>query len=407
MKVRYKSIYAFCVYAVLFLNLGFLDFLGDLDRESFLLSIIISVFSFLVYLSQPQKKYINFPVMNGYIVLTIVIFLIQLLRMKILNFTRMSMGSALITFGGVLLSLLCFPIYELNIDKNEKLLKNIALLGFYALVVRAFLWILFNFKGINLAPAIFSGREAWGRPIFGRYLTRLSGTFLDGFVYIYFVNNFFKLKSFNKIKYLIGIILLLVYSLIIYQSRFLILTYVIVFFVMAYSQSSSLKNKYFVISFVILIIIFCFNWIKDFFNTFSVNSVGYGGSTQARLDGIQYFFNELKRTSWWLGIGFRYDDETKYQWTTFYLSDYGMLANLFQLGIFGFVVYIIPFLKGIIISMRLKYNTLLIAFTTFLCIYSLAINPYLIQQITILPLFLGFILCGLDEKKAKSVVKTN
>ena len=115
----------------------------------------------------------------------------------------------------------------------------------------------------------------------------------------------------------------------------------------------------------------------------------------------------MKRTSWWLGIGFRYDDETKYQWTTFYLSDYGMLANLFQLGIFGLVVYIIPFLKGIIISMRLKYNTLLIAFTTFLCIYSLAVNPYLIQQITILPLFLGFILCGLDEKKAKSVVKTN
>lgn len=399
MKITYKSIYTFCLYIVLFLNLGFLNIIGTVDRKTFLVSIILSLLTYLVYLCQPNKKHVNSPIMLIYILLSIIIFIIQLIRMKHLNFTRMSSGSAFITFGGIILILLAFPIYELDIDKNKRLLKNIAILGCSALLLRTILWLFFNFANTNLAPAFFVGKETWGRPIFGKYLTRLTGTFLDGFVFVYFINNFFKTNSYKKFKYFMGIIFLFIYSLVIYQSRFQTLTYVIVFLIMSYLQNKSLKNKYFIISFVVITFMFGYDFIKNFFNTFSVNSIGYGGSTQARLDGIQYLFNEWKNTSLWWGFGFRYDNETKYQWTTFYLSDYGILANLFQLGISGFLVYIIPFIKGIITSFKVKNNTLLNGFTLFICIYSCSINPYLMQQITILPLFIGLILCGVDEER--------
>ncbi|WP_282806316.1 hypothetical protein [Lactobacillus isalae] len=399
MKITYKNIYAFSIYLVFFLNLGFLNLFGAFDRKSFLFSIIISIVTFFIYLSQPNKKNVHYPMINIYVVLAIVIFFIQLIRIRALNFTRMSLGSAFITFGGVLLLLLIFPLYELNISENTKFLKNIVFLGCSALGLRTILWLLFNFASINLAPAFFAGKETWGRLIFGKYLTRLTGTFLDGFMFVYFVINFFKTKSSNKFLFFIGILYLFIYSMIIYQSRFQMLTYIIVFTIMAFILTNSVKNKFFIISFLVLLIMFCFSFLTNFFSTFSVNSVEYGGSTQARLDGIQYLFNEWKEISTWLGFGFRYDDETKYRWTVFYLSDYGILANLFQLGIIGFVVYLIPFFSGIITSFRSRQNTLLMAFTIFLCIYSCSINPYLMQQITILPLFVGFILCGKSKER--------
>lgn len=390
-----KSIYKFCIYAIIFLNLGFLDIFGVLDRQAMFLSLILGLFAFFVYVFDENKV----QILKGkdiilFIFLIVGIFLFQATRIQ---YPGMTVKAAFTTFAGLLLVLVSFPMYELLQIQFHKTIKYIVNIGFLAIILRIVLWFSYNFMHINLGPGFFKGREDWTRSILGLNLVRISEPYISGFLFIVCIlgiynNGYFK----KKVNNIIGIILLYFHAIFVSQTRMQILVYTVILFLMIVFEAFNSKHKGLaIISLLVMIIIFLLNrgYVNSFFNSFDPNSVN-GYSTTLRINSFNYFIDEWQNSNIWLGFGFTPDNHM-IGLNTYWLSDFGIYINLFEFGIVGFIILILPILKGIIVSVKhIKINAfvvnLFIGLTLFLLI-SLE-NIYLLNLTTIVPIYMGLML---------------
>lgn len=59
MKISTRNIYEFCIYSIIFLNLGFLDVFGALDRQAMFVSILLGIFAFFIYIFDSNRRAIK------------------------------------------------------------------------------------------------------------------------------------------------------------------------------------------------------------------------------------------------------------------------------------------------------------------------------------------------------------
>lgn len=155
---------------------------------------------------------------------------------------------------------------------------------------------------------------------------------------------------------------------------------------------------------ILCITVIFFNNIQAFVDSFSTNSQ-YGESTLTRVLEYTFFSNLWKNTSLFLGFGMT-QDIFELGMNKLYLSDLGLIAVLYQFGIIGFIISIMPFLQGIILSVKRWYQSWVtkidyftIVLTFYLLISSFNLNPYNYVFFPILPIYLGiFFLKEVKEK---------
>ena len=113
-----------------------------------------------------------------------------------------------------------------------------------------------------------------------------------------------------------------------------------------------------------------------------------------RINSFNYFINDWQNGNVWLGFGFTPDNH-EIGLNTYWISDFGIYINLFEFGILGFIILILPILKGIIVSVKhIKVSTfadnLFIGLTLFFII-SMS-NIYILNLTTIVPIYMGLML---------------
>lgn len=405
MKAKYNSIYKYCIYLIIFLNLGFFDLFIRFDSYAMLISVFLSIFIFCIYLIQPKKSPINHLWVLIYVILVLSIFLFQLFRLRTLNISSITVKQAVNNYDGVWLLLIIFPFYELlQSSSSYEIFKGIAFLGYSALLIRLVIWGLYNFTNYHPINYLIHALD-WTRPILGKNFIRVSGTFLDGYLLIFSLNNLFTKKK--HAKYIISILFIYFYSIFVSQYRMVIIAMIFITIMAVIIKSNNKKNKLIsnlLILFILLLFLFIFaNLINEFLNTFSTANIAMGGSTSARINGFQYFLTQWKETSIPWGFGFR-TDNANYLWYTYWLSDYGILANLFQFGIVGFIIYLIPYIVGIFYSIRNIFNLkalYVIGLTFYILITSITFNPMWNQYIALMPIYI-VLLINLDRKEVKN-----
>ena len=395
MKISAHTVYKFCIYSIIFLNLGFLDVFGTFDRQAMFVSIILSIFAFFIYTFDNHRKTLKKgrDIATG-IFLIVGLFIIQIFRIQNSEITP---RAAFTTFGAMLLVLAAFPMYELLVTQFDRTLKYIVTIGFIAIILRIVLWFFYNFMNINLGPGFFEGREDWTRTILGYTLVRISEPYISGFLFIICVLGIYNKGYFkNKINNYLGVIVLYFYAIFISQTRMQLLVYTIILGLMLLVQSlNSGKILLFISSVIIILLLLIINknHIISFFNSFDPNSVN-GYSTTLRINSFNYFLSVWENSNRWLGFGFTPDGHfvglNKY-----WISDFGIYINLFEFGILGFLILIYPILRGIFISikvlkLRAFYSNLFIGLTLFLLV-SME-NIYLLNLATIAPIYLGLML---------------
>ncbi|MGO5277874.1 hypothetical protein [Lactobacillus amylovorus] len=406
MKIKYTSIYACLIYIIVFLNLGFFNLIMPFEYTGMLLAAVISIITFFIYIFQPVKYKLPGKWYQIYLMLIFCIYIYHFFNLKKTNISSMTLLSAFNNNEGIFLLLLVFPIYEiLKGNDKEKFLKNLAILGYLALMIRLIVWGMYNFINIDIAPYMIRGLD-WNRMVLGRSFIRVSGTFLDIYTFIYSINAFFKsiYSHHYKISAFIGILFIFLYSVLISQYRMvslaLLSVLILVILKETYNSQRRLLNVLLFIMLIILIMIIGHGIIMNFINSFSLNA-STGSSTSTRLNGLPFIEEEWKNSSIWNGFGFSNDNMT-YMNMTYWLSDYGFLANLFQFGIIGFLICLVPFIYGIyfsIVSFFKEKNIYVLGFTVYLLITSTTFNPMRNQYISILPFYIAFMLFYKERNK--------
>ena len=128
-----------------------------------------------------------------------------------------------------------------------------------------------------------------------------------------------------------------------------------------------------------------------FIDSFSVSNSDYGAGTMVRIVGRRYY-QELWNQNKLLGFGPTTDGNIFAGWK-YYLSDLGIIRILYQFGIIGFIICLLPILYGCLVGFKNKLHfegMLLFCLSTFVLVTSFASqNLYDYNRIMLLPLLLG------------------
>lgn len=402
MKIKYYRLYEINTYLILILTLGYLNFIPGSSDKCMLIAIILSIFSFFIYVTQERKKKIYMHGILFYLLGVILIFFIQIIRYPYLNnFIYPNIKLAMISYDGIFLLLMCFPIYEvLSTNAVSNFLKNIAVLGYVELLIRLIIWSLYNFSNFKITAGFRIG-NTWSREIFGMSLMRLPGTFLDPFLIICFFNQAIdKLKEHNSkyIFYIVNSVVVLLYTAIVSQFRVnfiaMLLICVLIFYLKIDDMKRKTSKKMFLTLILFVLILLNLQNIIEYLYSFSVNNTVNGASTSTRLNGLPAYIYEWKSTSLLMGMGF-VTPSLEYFKDIFWISDYGIWGELFRFGIIGFIIYLYPFFKGINLlfkHFKTSKKVFVIGLTMFYLITSISIDPMENTNIMLLSLYLAFLL---------------
>ncbi|MDB6270029.1 hypothetical protein [Lactobacillus amylovorus] len=376
------------------LLLIFLVLLVHFGQFTVILSSIATVFLLILYLNKKNRRILSSKWEYVYIFFLFILFVIESL------YTSLNFNFIFYNYGIVFLILLIFPLYEVICTNKWDFFAKLNKIGIFVFFIKTVIWGAFNLLNKDLG---FGGRINWARSILGHTFFRMNGTFLDSFLFSYALFKCLTTDNQKKNEFLVEVIFLFLFSIFIYQSRAQIIYYLISLLVgclFFYSKkSNSVVNA---VMFLMILLVFGFifrNQISDFWNSFSLNSETYGGSTYVRMQEYTYFPSLWKKSNLLLGFGF-FDDSNPilFNNTRLYLSDVGILMQLYQFGILGFIIDIMPLIKGLNYFVTIwlkdfsKFDLFLIIFTAYVLVSYSNFNPYLNINFPILPLYISTLL---------------
>lgn len=412
MKINKINCYKLAIYLIIILNIGVLNINSNKTFTWFYFSIAVTFLTFFIYLIS-QHKYKTTNWYNFFIVSVFAVYGFQLIRLKQQFMPLLNVGDTIKRYDCILFLLLVYPIQEiLKKDPNGKFLSTINYLGIINLLIRSIVWGMYNFKGINIAPGYFSGEggTAWTRELGSLVLSRMAGSFLDPYLLVFsLILIFYGSLRKEKIAGFIELLFLFSYQIFISQGRVQVLLSIILilFMFLLKSRVSNRKVVQYSILILLIFIIFVLGYhnILAFFQTFSSNNLNYGGSTLARMNGFNYFFQEWKNNIW-IGMGFL-PDQIKLSYDTYYLADYGTYINIFEYGLLGGLILVIPLIYGISeaisnIKLKVQENKIIllqIGLTFYIVLGSPLYNYYWMDNITLLVLYFGLTLFSINSKK--------
>lgn len=393
MKISLINIYETVIYIIVLLNLEILNLTTNLNDFSQRIAIVLSFLLASVYLFQKNKLFPkNFGV-YFYIVSISVYLFIELTRLHFSSFSGFNILDGLNYEKSFFYLLLIMPIFEILKSKATIFIRNICYIGLVALILRFFIWLLFNKYGINIMPGLFE-IHGYNWTHGGGYV-RLQGTFLDGLVFTYFGIKLFKSVLIkDRIRNTVIIGFMFFYSAEVFSSRAQIICYLVVLLVLYIWNSKDKLDAFFkcFLGLVLIMILFNLPMTKKFISSFSVNDPTYGAGSMVRVLGSQLYSNEWHNSSFLFGFGIA-SDENYFGNIKYYLSDLGIISYLFEFGIVGFILFLFPMLEGILVGIKNTKDddSLLLFLLSFYTLISsfMSQNVYDYIRILIIPFLLG------------------
>lgn len=372
-----------------------------LGHPTIYISFAITILLLILYVSQKKKNTIYSMGILVFVVLEILLTILQMFRQLVFRLSDINVPDLIFLYGEMFLLLLIFPIYEIFCAKGIDFFREICRIALFVLILKAIVWYLFNFRSIDIGYYYIGGAERWVRFALGRTLYRMTGTALDGFIFSYFIVNFFTKSSLSeKIKSLIYMAFLYFFAMYISQSRVQLIYYTVSLLIGLLYYSIHTKNKAIVrLSIVLLLALAVFlfrNVIVNFMNSFSLNS-NIGDSTQIRMLEYRYFDELWRRTSYLFGFGM-INEPIIMNGIAYWLSDLGIADILYQFGVVGLFVGLIPFILGAyktIKVIKIKESSLNFFFVCSSSYYIASIsniNPYRNVNYLTLPFYIAFLL---------------
>jgi len=389
-RLSIQDIYRYFLYVIFFLNLSFFNIFSDLTYAIQRLSVYLIFLLLIIYSLQKRKSKITaFTSITIFLFCLLVTFNLFRQGVPVNGFLLFSQKIFLLrNFSFILL---VFPISEiLNSKYSLNFLKVVFILGMLAILFRSFIWFSYNYAGLNIAPGIIAERGInWTR--YGA--VRLQALFLDGYVLAYVLCKLLLSASKHKLSYSLFLLITLFYEGIIYASRSQLIGFCAMFITIYLFRAKNLRNK--VLSLFTLILISLgitlSPYYNEFLDSFSITNSDYGAGTMVRIVGRKYY-QEIWRQVKIFGFGQTADGNIFSGWK-YYLSDLGIIRILYQFGIIGFIICLLPILYGCYAGFKHRMHfegMLLFSLSIFVFITSFASqNLYDYSRIMLLPLLLG------------------
>ena len=355
MKINCIKLYEYSLYLIVFLYLGFINLFKDLNSISISIDFLITICLFVIFLIQKNKHMNNYKYVSFYIISFYIIFIIDLFRLKTFSLSGYTISDALVHDRYYIFLLLVFPISEILFSKRrQKFIINIYYIGVLILIFRFFAWYIYNKLHFNVAPGYFQvmGYE-WAR----MGLTRLSGSFLDNYVWVMALIRILKNISLKEIiKNGVVLFICFGYAAIVYNSRSQEIAYLVVLAIYFLLSTPKIYIKILIVlsSFIIIPIIEKGSLFVNFISTFSVTNSDYGSSTQIRTNTLNIYQSLWLKENIWLGYGISNDGNyfSNSSANMINQSDLGIISSLYQFGIVGFLIMISPFIMAFFISLK-------------------------------------------------------
>lgn len=389
-RLSIQDIYRYFLYVIFFLNLSFFNIFSDLTYAIQNLSVYLIFLLLIIYSLQKRKSKITaFTSITIFLFCSLVTF--NLFRQGVPVNGFLLFSEKIFLLRNFSFILLVFPISEiLNSKYSLNFLKVVFILGMLAILFRSFIWFSYNYAGLNIAPGIIAERGInWTR--YGA--VRLQALFLDGYVLAYVLCKLLLSASKHKLSYSLFLLITLFYEGIIYASRSQLIGFCTMFITIYLFRTKNLRNK--VLSLFTLILISLgitlSPYYNEFLDSFSVTNSDYGAGTMVRIVGRKYY-QEIWRQVKIFGFGQTADGNIFSGWK-YYLSDLGIIRILYQFGIIGFIICLLPILYGCYAGFKHRMHfegMLLFSLSIFVFITSFASqNLYDYSRIMLLPLLLG------------------
>ena len=394
MKVTYIDIYKILTY-ILISTLALV-----INHVTIGIAFALTIVLTVMYLTQKKKNSLkNTKLILVFIVLEFMLFFVQLIRTK----NNISNYDIFTYYSAVILLLLVFPLYEVISFNKEKFFSSVNRIGIVILFFKSVIWFSYNFLNQDFLFMLLGGKEDWYRSVAGISLARMSGIFLDGLLFSFAISKILQSKmAIQKIKYLFEIIFLYFYAAIIYQSRSQMIFYAFTIFIVIlykiYHADHRLLSIIIFLSSITLLLAINITHLHNFIDSFSLLNDN-AGSTYTRIVEYQYYPALWKQSSIFWGFGFQNDGmmvNTINGLIKVYMSDIGILMTLYQFGIVGFIISIIPFIKGFIESIKLFFanhiskDVFYLIFTIYYLVSLLNFNPYFVSLYLLLPIYLAY-----------------
>lgn len=284
--------------------------------------------------------------------------------------------------------LLVYPLTCLLADKRyrQKIIKMIFVLSIASLVMKTLVWWLFNYKGIDVMHyVLYEEGYIWQR----NGLIRIRSSCFDALVISIALRNIIKEKG-SKILNIAIIAFLTFYANFVMQSRSLLISIIAaIFLTLIFRRQIGWKKGIIVIILTTIgIYILQSSYFESFVGSFDV----YTYSTSIRLQGLAFYLSSIKNHIWLGLIPLNTYESIKGGNWRYFISDLGMMSKFFEYGVFGLIIFNIPFIRCIclnIIKIKGKSSlTLCMLFLTLIFSY-LSNDIYITKNILALPLLIS------------------
>lgn len=380
-------VYRWIIYTIFVLGLGVLNIYSNHENITNIMIILLSISSFIIYLIYDFQLKKNNGI-GGIIIFMIAIFsIIEMIR------SHFSID-AIRYFSNYLVLLLYFPLSKL-IENDSKWLKKIYIIGLVFSLFRCVCWLVYNFLHYDISPGLF---QIMGYNWMRNGLVRLPDIYLSGYIFVYSICRYMEIHELRtKLKYLFVLFYQFFYASFVYGSRSQVISYMITLLIICIFKNNKSKKNIINLTLIIIVLILFFksNIFKQFLYSFSIYNPDYGAGTQVRLYGFELGKNQWEKNIW-LGSG-NFLDENYYLFFKYYLSDLGIIRTLFQLGIIGFFLLILPFINGLFVSINnliknRKEGLFLLGLTIYILVSSLiSQNIYDSLRILLVPIYMSIV----------------
>ena len=362
MEIKYSTLLRVLVEVMLIMKLGFVKLLGSwIPMFSYaydtypecILYLIMTIICVLFALGISKERvgvYLRFEL--GVVLVIVIAGIIHGLK-----WNNMELMAAVSTAMPFVYLFLAFPIYILLKREYWTIDKMFDFLLFWGTMA-------YMLKIINCASWYFNGQVVWGNLISNanwilngslRINPPCMGLLIIPISYYMFINQNEKKK---RKKYLLPIIVALVYSAVVHQARSILLYQIITLVAMSVFGRVSSKKKFirYCILIIAAILVINTSFFDSFVNSFSPDNSVSGQSTVARINAIVLFASKYASHPFW-GMGFLSDaDKTVGAISSGmgHLDDIGMLGGFFMLGIPLFLLAILIVGRSLYVSYKTR-----------------------------------------------------
>lgn len=340
MKIKMQDIFMGCIVILMVMNLGILNVADVATVYRYITSVVAIIMGiFCICDSRIYariKRYCHF--MNWWLALLFTFLIIEVIYGWAVGTNSLVQNLSYVYIYCWLF--LFYPItYIMNsVDGKKRLIQSICIWTIIALLLKSVVWFMYNFLHKDIMHYLlyeFGGE--WVRRGFQRIpATCFTGILVCAMLYLFYYTQEVKIKFISVVIILFNIW----YALAIFASRAQLICFVLAISVAVLFRKNILAKK--MVTYLVFIVVVAVGTSSIYFTEFVQGMSLSTYSMGMRVKELIYYVDLLKSHSI---LGFLYifpEGKISGPQGQFYLSDLGLFSKLFEVGILGILIHLLP-----------------------------------------------------------------